>query len=1331
MPEQAKNILTSFLRRLTNLSSQNRGLVLLRLSGDQFLDLHELSFLNQEKSFGIIESLIRGTEKKVCQVHDSRLESNNKASEKLKMLQRIDRLVFEERGTNDLHVGWPFVRGKFADGTPVRCPLMYFPVRITQQGQYWVLEPRRDAGITFNKAFLLAYSFYHKVKLEEDLLEFSFDDFDSDSTVFRTQLYQLLQDKIEINFNTENFQDNLHDFVKYSRAEFEELHRDGEIKLFPEAVLGIFPQAGSQLVPDYLHLLEKESVNDLEEFFSTKHAPGFTGPVKEEKLFTPFPIDAYQENAIHTIKKGNSIVVQGPPGTGKSQLICNLLADAIASGKRALLVCQKRAALDVVYERMKAVELSGFLGLVHDFRNDRKAIFEKMSRQIDLLEEYKNKNRGVDVIHTERKFFQVCRSIDQIAEELQEFKNALYDENECGLSIKELYLTSSLSEPSLNIKQEYHYFQFPELEDFVRAMKRYAQYARRYETETFPWRERKSFAHLQASDEQVLEDTVSDVIAYQKEIETQVFRAIGVSLNLEEAESFWLRKEEVLGMLGVLTDNETYRYFQKICAETEDETSLLWLSNMERVTLNCYDNDIPETTIPTDRLGKFQEALYERMKTRRNVFSLMQWELFSANKFVIKRVLVANDLAYNKYGLKVLEQRIDNRLNLEHHLTALRGKSWLLDIPSDYTKESLMKWFRLQKLAIRAKAIFVTLREVKDGINPSALSRDEFHSLFRSLLDMVKNIPEQKSQWQRYLSPFHIRQLILDPSTEENLKQSLRQHFDNLCDFDLLKENMRPAEHEVMKKLHEAVNDWDGQAMDTLLQNSLRLAWIDHIEVKYPVLRSVSSLKMEELQSELQRLVEEKQKLSQDILLLRAREKAYEGITYNRLNNRVTYRDLHHQVIKKKKIWPLRKVISAYHEEIFQLLPVWMASPESVSAIFPMEPLFDLVIFDEASQCFAERGIPAMYRGKQVLIAGDAQQLRPSELYQVRWVDDENENPDAEVESLLDLAARYLPTVHLQGHYRSKSLELMEFSNRHFYEQRLRLLPDRKIMNMENAPIVYHKVDGVWENQTNEPEAKAVAATVFDLLKGDPDKEIGIVTFNAPQQNLILDILEAEAKKEAMILPASLLVKNIENVQGDEKDIIIFSVGYAPDKKGNLSMQFGSLNAVGGENRLNVAVTRAREKIILITSIWPEQLKTQEAKNAGPRLFRDYLEFARAVSDGTYKPALYPKGDYNSTWYLSSRLKSWGNDRLSEFNFEENSLPYVDLNVRKDDRYLGVILTDDERFHKSLSVKDTFAYTPALLQKKNWNHRMVYSRQFWKDTDAVENTLMTFVGTQV
>jgi hypothetical protein len=690
--------------------------------------------------------------------------------------------------------------------------------------------------------------------------------------------------------------------------------------------------------------------------------------------------------------------------------------------------------------------------------------------------------------------------------------------------------------------------------------------------------------------------------------------------------------------------------------------------------------------------------------------------LFSANKYLVKRVLVANDLAYNKYGLKVLEQRIDSRLNFEHHLTALKSRSWLLNIPEDYKKESFIAWFRHQKLAIRAKTIFTSLREVKDCINPSLLSRSEFHDLFRNLLRIVQDIPEKKTQWQKYLSLYHIRQLIIDPPSVEELRHSLRENFDNLCDFDQLHEKLRPYEHEVLVKLKDDCAGWNAPAMEALFNNSLRLAWIDHIEVKFPLLRAVSSMRMNDLQSELEKLVEEKQTLSQEILLLRAREKAYDGVTYNRLNNRVTYRDLQHQVTKKKKIWPLRKVISSYREELFQLVPVWMASPESVSAIFPMEPLFDLVIFDEASQCFAERGIPAMYRGKQVLVAGDSQQLRPSELYQVRWVDDENENPDEEVESLLELSVRYLPTVHLQGHYR------------HFYEHRLRLLPDRKQMNTQNAPIIYHKVEGVWENQINNMEAETVVNHVLSMLEDTPEKEIGIVTFNAPQQNLIIDLLEEHARKKAVILPASLFVKNIENVQGDERDVIIFSIGYAPDKKGNFAMQFGSLNTPGGENRLNVAVTRARERIVLVTSIWPEQLKIQETKNAGPRLLKEYLAFALKVSDLQYKAGNYAKGMERSSWYLSSHLKNWGDERLVGFNFEENTLPYADLNVKRDNHYLGLILTDDERFFKSLSIKDTFAYTPALLKKKNWSHRMVYSRQFWKDAEGVEQSLMLFVG---
>ena len=287
----------------------------------------------------------------------------------------------------------------------------------------------------------------------------------------------------------------------------------------------------------------------------------------------------------------------------------------------------------------------------------------------------------------------------------------------------------------------------------------------------------------------------------------------------------------------------------------------------------------------------------------------------------------------------------------------------------------------------------------------------------------------------------------------------------------------------------------------------MRIAWIDHLEAKHPELRSASSGKISLLENELRDLHREKQNISEEIVLLRAREKVVDELKFNRLNNRVTYRDLLHQVTKKKKIWPIRKLVSEFEEEIFKLVPCWLASPESVSAIFPMADMFDLVIFDEASQCFAERGIPSLYRGKQAIIAGDAMQLRPGDFYQSRWQDEDDDQPDSEVDSLLELAGRYLMNTQLRGHYRSKSPELIEFSNRHFYKGNLEFLPDLNALNQNGPALTYEKIEGVWENNTNLPEATHVASKVIELIKENPSLEIGIVTFNSPQQTLILDVI--------------------------------------------------------------------------------------------------------------------------------------------------------------------------------------------------------------------------------
>lgn len=1334
MKSASKNILRTYLRRLTNLTGNNRSILLLRLSAEQMIDVHDLNHLSSGKAFEVIAALMTGKSKKLCQVLDSRVESSNEISRRLKRLQRIDKFIYEERGSNDLHVGWPFIRGKFTDGTLVRAPLLFFPVSLVLNNNDWVLQPREDAGISFNKSFLLAYAFYNKVELPEELLDTTFDDFDADSTVWRTELYQLLKDRIEINFNPDNFRDELIKFEEFKRETFEANHRQGEIKLFPEAVLGIFPQAGSQLVPDYTYLMEAEAADDLEEFFVKRAEPKLQEElqaenIKEEKLYTPFALDAWQENAIRAVKSGKSIVVQGPPGTGKSQLICNLLADSIASGKRALLVCQKRAALDIVFQRLHDIELGDFLGLVHDFRNDRKDILEKVARQIDKIDDYKIRNRSVDIIQMERRFFQLCRRIDQLTEELEEFRQTLYNERECGVSIKELYLNSDPHAEVINVKQEYPNFNFSALNEFLQKLKSYATYAAEFEQDDYVWRTRRSFVSLGVADMKATINVLKDIPAYQDEIGEKVEKIISTKLNLEDCESLLGREDDILGMISVLKDEETYRYFQIMLAEKDDETSMLWLSNMERVFMNCYQNGGPEKTLPPDQLGKLQVALKQRMDARRSLIRLIYWELFSDHKYWIKRVLVANGLEYDKPGLRKLEEKLDSRLNLEHHLTALKTKTWLINIPTNYDAKIFKGWFERKKFAVRAKLIFNSIREVKDAINPQKLTRQEFLSIFHSLLSAVSGIPSKKFDWLNYLSPYQIRHLILNPPKQDHYIQTLKKDFDNLCEFDRIKQNLQPHEATVISKLNDQTGSWEYEGLKSLFVNSLSLAWIDYIETKYPILRMVSSIKMEEMQTELRQLIKEKKKLSKEILLLRARERVYEQVEYNRLNNRITYRDLRHQAVKKKKIWPLRKVIKEYHDELFNLIPCWMASPESVSAIFPMHEVFDLVIFDEASQCFAERGIPAMYRGKQVVIAGDDKQLKPYELYQVRW-DDEDEQPDSEVDSLLDLAERYFQRTYLQGHYRSQSPELIDFSNRHFYEGRLKLLPDRNIINKEEPAIEFIKVDGTWENNMNRAEAAAVVNKVLYYLKEFPGLELGVVTFNAPQQMLIMDILEDEAAKSGTPLPVSLFVKNIENVQGDEKDIIIFSVGYAPDAKGKMAMQFGSLNARGGENRLNVAITRAREKVVIISSIWPEQLRTDDSKNRGPKLLRSYLEFAREVQKGEFIPQLHFEVTQSDNWYLKTKLKQWGEQKFPELTFDINALPLADICFRENKRYLGVILTDDESYLSSLSAKDVYAYTQEQLAKKHWDHRMIYSRNFWLDREKVENELIRLVGTQ-
>jgi hypothetical protein len=1327
-------VLKSYLKRLTNLSSNNRSLLLLRLNKEQFIDIQDFNFIVKSGSFGIVESLIGGSRQVLCQQFDSRDEETNRVSNQLKKISRSEKFIYDERGSKDLYVGWPFVKGKLSDGTPVRCPLLFFPVELEQANGKWMLRPRADEGASLNKSFLLAYSHYNDVKIDDDFIDRNLEDFDTDSTVFRTSLYQLFKESdVEINFNQDNFLDALQKFKEYKKADFLEEEADGELKLFPEAVLGIFPQSGSYLVPDYTALINAGEIKDIEEFFvdrSLKEAEpnyrhSFLDSIDEEKTFTPFKMDAHQENALKAIKKGNSIVVQGPPGTGKSQLICNLISDYIATGKKVLVVSQKRAALDVVYSRMEEKEMTPFLGLVHDFKNDRKSIFEKISRQIDRIEEYKMQNNGLDTIQLERKFLQVSRRIDQIAEELEEFKYALFDESECGLSVKELYLTSDVDGESINFKQEYTQFKLNELDAFLQNLHDYTEYVHTYGSNDYEWHDRRSFKDFGISDLQTLKEILDEIPAYQNEIAERAEKIVGSRLTIEDFEFVLSKRDHIVEMLGTLKHEKAFEYFKHMSAFTDAETSTLSLSNIERVLMECYKGVGPEVSLPSNQLGKFQESLQRNMSARRNIFRLIRWKLFSKDKFLIKRVLVENGLKPNKAGFNTLVEKIDNRLNIEHNITKMRSKQWMTDIPVTYEKVHFQTWFHILKLSIKAKLIFNSLRNFKQYFSVQKMEYKELKEGIELLFEIIKEIPQKKARWLIYLTDNQISNVEKNTEYGTRMKELLKTDFEVLCEFDRVKDAMSATEINTIEKLIQDTSITDSNILASIFQNSLRLAWIDHIETKYPILRSVSSKKFQKLEAELQNCVREKLLVSNDMLLLRSRERTYANAEHNRLNNMVTYRDLYHQTTKKRRIWPIRKLLANHYEELFDLMPCWLASPEAVSAIFPMKEMFDLVIFDEASQCFAERGIPAMYRGRSVLIAGDNMQLRPNDLYQVRF-DDEIEDPDLEVDSLLELASRYLMGIQLNGHYRSRSLDLIDFSNKHFYGGKLKLLPDFDMVNNDEPGIEYLKVDGIWENNINEVEADKVVDVLINILERGEKKEVGVVTFNARQQQHILDKIDERFLANGLVWPSDWFVKNIENVQGDEKDIIIFSTAYAPDKKGKMVMQFGSLNAAHGENRLNVAITRAREKITIVSSILPQQLKVEESKNEGPKMLKKYLEYAYLVSKGKFVPTLPETNGHRSGWYLKNELQQWTNDKLDGYTLTEE-LPFADITVMQDGDYKALILTDDELYYQSPSIKDIHVYTPFTLSKKHWKFTGIFSRELWSNRKQVKETLLRFI----
>jgi hypothetical protein len=461
------------------------------------------------------------------------------------------------------------------------------------------------------------------------------------------------------------------------------------------------------------------------------------------------------------------------------------------------------------------------------------------------------------------------------------------------------------------------------------------------------------------------------------------------------------------------------------------------------------------------------------------------------------------------------------------------------------------------------------------------------------------------------------------------------------------------------------------------------------------------------------------------------------------------------------------------------LRPCWLVSPGAASQIFPLsQGLFDLVIFDEASQCPVEQAIPAIYRGKNLLISGDEKQLPPTTFFSASADLGEDEPDESEIDAddqpaeaerrreqraeedtllgctnLLELAIGKLKQLYLCVHYRSDHPALIEFSNRAFYRGQLESPPAQRVSIEGERPIEFHAVDGQYIDRTNPDEAEHIIRILKNIW-AQPGQcpTLGVVTFNQAQRDLIEDRLEQvssqddwfrerhqqERDRREQQQDVGFFVKNLENVQGDERDVIIFSTTFGKDGRGQFNRRFGPVAAAGGHRRLNVAITRAKRRVIIVSSMLIDQITKPGVESADRRTpagyLQLYLKYAQAVSDGK---------EAESRRILDSLKLAWGSTAnrpgpeietplerdvravLADRGFEvvggigEGDF-CIDLGVLHRDRKRGYILgiECDGGQHTGRSARISQVWRAGVLQRRGWRLYRIWSTGWWMNREA-------------
>ncbi len=776
------------------------------------------------------------------------------------------------------------------------------------------------------------------------------------------------------------------------------------------------------------------------------------------------------------------------------------------------------------------------------------------------------------------------------------------------------------------------------------------------------------------------------------------------------------------------------------CLETMYEMS-------SQISKNSFDHQIYEKLVARKDL---LDIKYDDLRRSLNIIKQnKRGNLYYKYKFIKEKNMVVEHL---KDDLDIY--KVDNALNKVDYI--LNNKTIGFDtskypyssyliaycVCTDIIKEEDLKLL-VDMIAKQnnKKGVFVKSSFEKDLLKIFDSALIEIKEEIRNF-DFLKNIMSEKG-YQMMVGAI----LNGNGNMFRNLKQAL-SNYSLIRDIKVELSNLGEQEKKILDFALE-VSDNQGkyvQALDNYMAIRMYIEIVKEEENKREELAKIMSF--DSIKDEILNLKKKQNLLSQVIA-----SNSFNDKYLSHFNNDASSKNFLYQINKQQNTWPIRKFMNSYYEFMIDLYPCWLLSPENVSTILPLvKDMFDVVLIDEASQVFIENTLPILYRGKKLVVAGDSKQLRPTSTFMKRYMGSDIEEDDPtreaalEVESLLDLATSRLPSTNLNYHYRSRNEELINFSNNYFYDGKLEVSPNLN----NNKAIRRFKVDGRWVDRKNEVEAEKVVEILKKILKSRRNKEsIGIITFNSEQAYAIEDAIRKESKKDSSFRDnivseqnrfennedVSLFVKNIENVQGDERDIIIMSTGYAPNESGRIIANFGSLSLDGGENRLNVAITRAKDSMFVVTSIEPEDLKVEGSKNDGPKILKKYLSYVRAVSSNNDKEVKVwlnsrkdnMESDVVSSDIIAKEIKECleKNGYIVETNVG-NTRRKVDIAVYDKDfkQYLLGIECINKEYKTIGEMVENQLYHLSFLESRGWRMYHVWTRDWWNKKNKVINSII-------